>query len=100
MRKFGRIDSNHGKIVEALRRTGHSVVSLASVGGGCPDLLVGRNGINVLLEIKDGEQSPSRCKLTPDEVQFFETWKGQVAVVYNPETALCIVNEKLKRFGV
>lgn len=41
MRKYGRTDSNHAEIAAALRKAGASVVSLASVGNGCPDLLVG-----------------------------------------------------------
>ena len=44
MRKFGKTDANHADIVDALRRVGASVVSLASVGNGVPDLLVGFNG--------------------------------------------------------
>lgn len=49
----GRVDGNHGDIVEALRRTGWQVVSLAEIGGGVPDLLAYRVGQPLrLLEVK------------------------------------------------
>ena len=44
MRRAAKIDSNHAEIVAALRGIGAYVMSLASVGGGCPDLLVGFRG--------------------------------------------------------
>ena len=47
-----RVDRNHAEIVAALRATGCSVTSLARLGKGVPDLLVGCNGRNVLLEVK------------------------------------------------
>ena len=47
----GRVDNNHTAIVLALRAIGATVQSLASVSGGCPDLVVGYHGRNVLLEV-------------------------------------------------
>lgn len=53
VRRFGRVDGNHEAIVDALRRSGWKVVSLANVGGGVPDLLVYRTGQPIrLLEVK------------------------------------------------
>ena len=53
MRRRGRVDTNHSDIVEALRRCGWRVTSLASLGGGVPDLLVYRTGQPLrLLEVK------------------------------------------------
>lgn len=88
MRRAARTDSNHAEIVEALRRAGASVQSLAAVGSGCPDLLVGHRGRNVLLEVKDGSKSPSRRKLTPDEHVWHARWNGQVVTVESVEQAL------------
>jgi hypothetical protein len=67
MRKHGRTDANQAAIVEALARTGWLVVSLADVGGGCPDLLIAKAGRLLLCEVKDGSQPPSRRRLTPDQ---------------------------------
>ena len=73
----GRTDGNHGAIVEALLSvSGVTVHSLAGIGCGCPDLLIGANGRTFLAEIKDGEKCPSRRMLTPDQVQWIERWTG------------------------
>ena len=42
MRRAAKVDSTHGPIVEAFRKGGWSVLSLAPMGRGCPDLLVAR----------------------------------------------------------
>lgn len=90
MRKHGKIDSNQKAIVEALRKAGCSVQSLASIGNGCPDLLVGRNGRNYLLEVKDGAKSPSQRQLTADEEDWLARWRGtaHTHVVLNIDEAL------------
>lgn len=93
MRKRAAVDSNQSDIVDALRRVGCSVTSLAQLGGGVPDLLVGRHGINYALEVKDGSKPPSRRRLTPDEAEWHAAWKGQIAVVEN-------VNDALRAVGV
>jgi len=96
VRKYGKVDDNHSGVVSALRQAGCAVISLASVGQGCPDLLVSRNGsqggINVLMEVKDGSKSPSKRKLTDDQRKFFATWKGPCFVVKSVEEALLAVN--------
>ena len=63
--KIHRIDDNQEGIVAALREAGATVQSTAAVGSGCPDLIVGYEGRNFLLEVKDGEKPPSRRALTP-----------------------------------
>lgn len=85
-----RVDSNHAEIVAAFRDMGCTVLDLSRVGCGCPDILVARNGQNVLVEIKDGRKKPSACRLTPDEQRFHETWKGRVCIVADVETAVMI----------
>ena len=90
--KHARTDSNHSEIVQALRRIGCSVLSLAPIGNGCPDLLVGIFGRNLLLEVKDGDKSPSRTRLTPMEREFHETWKGRVYTVSTVDEAIKAVN--------
>jgi hypothetical protein len=91
MRKFGRVDGNQTAIANGLRQIGCVVVSLASQGGGVPDLLVGFRGKNFLLEVKDDKQKPSDQKLTPAQKDFFKTWKGQCAVVKNLMEAAHVV---------
>lgn len=48
------------------------------VGDGLPDIIVGYRKQNFLIEIKDGKKIKSKKKLTVDEQEFFNTWKGQV----------------------
>lgn len=94
MRRAGRLDANQREIVEALRAAGASVRSLASVGNGCPDLLVGYGRVNTLLEVKDGRKEPARRRLKPLEQGFVDTWRGQVSVVESVDQALAIVTAR------
>jgi Holliday junction resolvase len=68
----GRTDANHGVVIEALRKAGWCVISLAQVGDGCPDAIAAKHGRIELIEIKDGRKRPSERKLTPDEVTFHQ----------------------------
>jgi hypothetical protein len=81
MRRRGRTDSNHTAIVAALRRAGATVQSLADVGAGCPDLLVGWRGGTFLVEVKDGAKSPSHRTLTEMEQRWHDGWKGMRVVI-------------------
>ena len=91
MRRRARIDANQPLIVKALREAGASVLSLSSMGSGCPDLLVGKNGRNLLMEIKDPTKKPSQRALTDDERTFHNTWGGNVFVVETAEEALKLI---------
>ena len=71
-----RTDSNHGAIVQAFRDLGCSVLSLSSVGKGCPDLLVS-NGPTALVEVKDGESWYGKQKRESQET-FKAAWKGKI----------------------
>jgi Holliday junction resolvase len=87
-----RTDRNQTEIVNSLRKAGCSVLSLTAVGDGCPDLLVGFNGVNYLFEVKDGKKTPSKRKLTKQQLKFFGTWRGSRHVVYSVNDALSILN--------
>lgn len=86
MRKHGRVDKNQKEIVDALRKAGATVLSLADVGNGCPDLLVSFRDELYLMEIKD-----ESGKLTSDEANFFDAWGGNAYIVRTVETALKII---------
>jgi hypothetical protein len=87
MRVHPRTDRNQAEIVAAAREEGATVEILSSAGGGCPDLLLGICGFNLLWEIKDGEKSPSRQRLTPEEAKWHKEWQGQVTTVTSVEQA-------------
>lgn len=78
---YGRLDDNQNAIVKRLRQCCVSVQSLASVGKGCPDILVGFRGQNWLFEIKNPKQVPSKQRLTKDEQSWHDNWRGRVYVV-------------------
>lgn len=87
-----RTDDNHAVVVEALRNAGAVVRSLAKVGDGCPDLLVGYRGRTLLMEVKDGAKPPSARKLTDDEADFFRNWTGgPLRIVESPEQAVDVL---------
>ena len=80
MSRARRIDLNQQQIVAELRSLGYSVRHTHTIGHGFPDIAIGKNGITVLVEIKrPGE------KLTPDEREFFEIWKGAAIVATSTE---------------
>ena len=78
-------------IVRALRDAGATVRSLAAVGDGCPDLLVGFRGANYLIEVKDPAQDPNKRKLTPKQAVFFNEWRGQRDTIETVTQALAVV---------
>jgi hypothetical protein len=92
MRIASRVDKNHFEVVEALRAAGATVQSLAGVGKGVPDLLVGYRQTTLLMEVKDGHKSPSQRKLTEDQLKWHGAWNGgTLAVVDGPEAALRVL---------
>src|SRR5688572_22293101 len=108
MARAKRVDGNQNIIVKALRNQGASVAITSALGQGFPDIVVGAkgltlvgnfsvkrvkqllhsihglaviDGVNVLMELKDGSKSASQQRLTPDEVEFHNKWKGQLAII-------------------
>ncbi len=89
-------DANHTTISGALRDVGASVSSLHAVGGGLPDLLVGRSspcpccGMHYpqtyVIEIKT-----ERGTLTKPQLAWRADWRGQLAVVRTIDEALAAV---------
>ena len=89
MRRAARTDANQTAIVKALRQIGCTVQSLAAVGEGVPDLLVGAYGQTLLMEIKDGSKPPSRRQLTEDQLVWHGAWTGgPVAIVTDIDGAI------------
>ena len=92
-RRAARRDTNEAEIVAALRAAGASVLFLAIKGAG--DLLVGYQGINLLLETKrpkgprgglngGGSTRPGQGgngTLTAEQIAFRAEWKGAPPVI-------------------
>lgn len=86
MRWAAKVDLNQPEIVDALRKVGVSVVSLASIGQGCPDLLAANGDKCWLVEVKG-----PKGKLTPDQERFILDWAGTVHLVRSVDDALRLV---------
>jgi len=66
-------DTNQSELETALRDKGFSVQSLHELGKGVPDLLLGLQGLNFLVEVKH-----DNAQLTEAEIEWHKEWKGQV----------------------
>jgi hypothetical protein len=89
--RAAKVDANHAAVVSALRAAGANVESLAGVGKGVPDLLVGVPGTKrlALFEVKDGSKQPCKQKLTGPQQEWHAKWSGYpVCTVDGPEAAL------------
>ncbi len=83
MRKHGKVDANQKEIVSALRKVGASVTSLAEIGGGCPDLLVGFRNRSFVLECK-----VKGAKRTQAQIAWWFNFRGEGDIVYSETDAL------------
>ena len=88
-----RVDSNQVEIVRALVSMQCTVVHLHTLGKGVPDILVGCRGINVLVEIKDGEKALSKRQLNATQIAWHANWRGLTPVVISSsDEARALVN--------
>ena len=94
-RYSAKVDLNQNEIVRALRAMGCTVTDLSAVGKGCPDILVGIFGTNILMEIKNG-----KGVITPEQAIWHKDWKGQFAVVRSIAEAIEVVNSTRVQRGV
>lgn len=63
----------------------------SGAGRGFPDLVVGWKGRNYLFEVKNGNQVPSRRRLTAAQVGMHSNWQGQVAIVHSAADILAVM---------
>lgn len=73
MRRAAKVDVNHGETKTAFKRLGFTVLDLARVGSGCPDLLIARAHKTALVEVKH-----KRGKLSEGQKRFRDSWNGLV----------------------
>ena len=93
-RRAAKVDDNQGAIVDAvLNLPGYSVQSLAGVGCGCPDLLIGAPSGHILMEVKNREGRG--LGLTPDQKTWHATWLGPVFIVSSPTEAIAVLEQHL-----
>ena len=90
MRTRAKIDQNQPAIIDALERNGWMVLSLAPMGRGVPDLLIGgwsarsRKWVFKLIEVKT-----TTGTLTPDQIAF-QAKGWPVTVIRTVDEALAL----------
>ena len=97
--RIRRSDRNQSKIVEKFRSLGAHVFITSEIGRGFPDLVVsiplatnfGLERRMFLIEIKDGEQIPSKQKLSPKEQEFFNDWYEHVRIVRSEQEVVDLI---------
>ncbi len=80
---INRKDANQKVIIDCLKKLGYSVLELDDVKNGCPDILVGKNGNNYLIEIKT-----EKGKLNELQQKFIERWNTRVYIIKNIDEAI------------
>jgi hypothetical protein len=93
-----KVDSNQKEIIEAARQMGATVSVTAMIGHGFPDIVIGWCKQNFLIEIKDGEKSPSAQKLTFMEQRFHETWKGQKCIIKSVDEMIAFLTLERRKY--
>jgi len=92
-RRKAKVDKNQSEIVQALRKAGASVLITSQLKN-CFDILVGFQGVNYIVEIKDGNLPPSQRKLSEGELKFRDSWKGgKYYIIESVEQALQMINQ-------
>lgn len=91
-RRAARVDANQPEIVDAFRKMGCSVLIISQLKN-CADLVCGKNGKNILVEVKDGGKPPSARKLTDGEQKFRDSWFGSAVTVESLDDVIRVVRE-------
>jgi len=97
MRRKARVDANQKDIRDAFLAMGCSVADTSRLGEGFPDLVVGCSGVNLLIEVKDGDKPPSARKLTESEEKFMNGWLGQYTIIETEDQVIELVNSVRRR---
>ena len=90
---YSRVDSNQKFIVDGLRNFGATVLHTHTLKNAF-DILVGYEGKDFKMEIKDGKKPPSQRKLTKGEQKFKDEWLGsEYHVVLSLNDAVKIITK-------
>jgi Holliday junction resolvase len=93
MRSRGKTDLNQSAIVDELRQQGFSVAVTSSIGNDFPDLVVGRNGLDRLVEVKNSVGG----FLTDGQLLFAAAWKGApIIIARSTEDVIKAFNQRMK----
>ena len=71
---------------------GATVLDLSQVGGGCPDILIGWRGRNILIEIKN--PATGGC-LSGKQSDFVDKWRGDVRLITDVQQLIFVLDGKI-----
>lgn len=91
-----KIDKNQKAIVEALEAAGASVLVTSRMGSGFPDLVVGLRGKNILIEVKNPENSYGRKGFNKNQQNFADFWRGSPPIIVRTvDEAMAAIHPRL-----
>ena len=88
-----RTDRTQAAIVKELRARYYSVLVVSHLHLGY-DIDVGWQGVNYKFEIKNADDSPSKKKLTKNEQEFKDTWRGQIGTIESVKEIISIITAR------
>ena len=80
MRRAAKVDTNQPEIVALFRKLNWTVLIISQLKN-CADIIVSKNSLTIVIEIKDGSLAPSKQKLTSGEEKFRRNWQGVYRIV-------------------
>lgn len=83
VRKIAKKDDNHNEIKKGLEGAGFSVWDTHQMGNDFPDMIIARNSLTAVVEIKSGSG-----KLTKGQIEFKLLWRGKHIVAKSVEDVL------------
>lgn len=89
-----KVDQNQADIVAEFIKCGATVQKLDGVGGGCPDLLIGFSGKNILVEVKMPDGT-----ITDAQWKWHDNWEGACYVAKDVMDVKAILSG-LKEVGI
>lgn len=91
-------DEHHAAIAAALVKAGFFVEDLSAVGRGCPDLLISRNSVWCLVEIKTAVGHKTALdRLRPNQIVWHTLAKGPIITAYTATEIVRDFNLLIKR---
>lgn len=94
MKWRSQVDDSQRQLVPFLRAHGASFQSLATVGKGAPDGIVGFHGVDVLCEFKTGAE-----RLSASQVVWHREWRGAKVRVLRTEADCLLLLDYLRKAG-
>ena len=98
VRQRAKRDANHNDLVKVFEALGASWFDTSQLPGEL-DGVVGVAGIDQRVEIKNGNNIPSKRKLTSEEADTFTEWRGRRPVVVESEEDAIILVNRLRKGG-